>query len=350
MIKRTLILLAFAYCLVSCQNQEIEFPDFDYTTGYFPYQYPVRTIILGNYIYDNTNDNNHRFVISTVMGGVYENKTDRIFNFVVDETLCDDAYFEDGSIIRLLPSNYYTLSDPNKIIIPAGKMNGGVEVQLSEAFFNDPQAIKKTYVLPLRITSAANIDSLLQGSASNPNADRRIADDWRIAPKDFTLFGVKFVNPYHGSYLMRGKASVTENGVTVSDSTYQSASGHIEQDEVLFLETEGRTRVRVGTSSFKSKEMSGSFDLILNFATDKYDTQGGVACTVEAVEGASYTVSGTGKYSINAAEFGGKLRDLIEITYTINIDNKVYTATDRFVFRDKGVNMETFTPQIIPEI
>lgn len=351
MIKRTLILLAFAYCLVSCENREINFPDFDYTTGYFPYQYPVRTIILGNYIYDNTNDNNHRFVISTAMGGVYENKTDRVFNFVVDEALCEDAYFEDGSIIRPLPSNYYTLSDPNKIIISSGKMNGGVVVQLSEDFFNDPQAIKKTYVLPLRMTSALNIDSLLQGIPVNPYADRRIANDWQpgFTPKDFTMFGVKFVNPYHGSYLMRGKATVTENGATISDSTYQSVSGYIEQDEVLFMETESRTRVRVEITSFKSKEISGSFELILNFATDKYDTQGGVECTVEAVEGTPYTVSGTGKYTIDAAEFGGKKRDLIEITYTINKDNKIYTATDRFVFRDKGVNMEVFTPTIIPE-
>ena len=52
-----------AICLISCQNQEIDFPDFDYTTGYFPYQYPIRTIILGDYIYDNSNDNNHEFVI-----------------------------------------------------------------------------------------------------------------------------------------------------------------------------------------------------------------------------------------------------------------------------------------------
>lgn len=349
--KRTLILLAIACCLASCHNQPVEFPDFDYTTGYFPYQYPVRTIILGNYIYDNSNDNNHQFVISAAMGGVYENKIDRIFNFVVDETLCNDAYFDQSgkNIIRPLPKNYYTLSDPGKIVIPAGKMNGGVTVQLSEAFFNDPQAIKNTYVLPLKITTASNIDSLLQGNTINPYADRRIAGHWTRAPKDFTMFAVKFVNPYHGSYLMRGKASVTENGAALGDSTYQSASGHIEQDQVLFMQTEGRTRVKVASNSFKSKVISGSFELILNFASDKYDTEGGVACTVETVEGASYTVSGTGKYSIGAAEFGGKNRDLIELTYTITKDNKVYKATDRYVFRDKGVNMEVFQPTIIPE-
>lgn len=354
MMKRTLILLALALCIISCQNQENEFPDFDYTTGYFPYQYPVRILVLGNYIYDNTNDNNHRFVISTVMGGAYENKTERIFNFVVDETLCNDAYFDKNGkdIIRPLPTSYYTLSDPSKIVIPAGQMRGGIEVQLTETFFNDPQAIKNTYVLPIRITSALNIDSLLQGTSTNPYADRRIDGHWKpgFLPKDFTMFAVKFVNPYHGSYLMRGKASVKENGTALGDSIYQSASGYIEHDLSLFMKTESRTSVRVASTPFKSKALSGSYELILNFASDKYDTDGGVVCTVEAVPGAAYTVSGTGKYTIGAAEFGGKKRDVIEITYTIKTNNKEYTATDRFVFRDKGVNLETFKPTIIPEV
>jgi len=348
MMKKTLVLLvlAVAISMISCQNQKSEFPDFDYTTGYFPYQYPVRILVLGNYIYDNSNDNNHRFVISTIMGGAYKNNTERVFNFVVDETLCEDAYFEDGTPIRALPSNYYTLSDPGKIVIPSGQMNGGVTVQLSEAFFNDPQAIRNTYVLPLRITSALNIDSLLQGKTTNPYADRRITGDWVTAPKDFTMFVVKFVNPYHGSYLMRGKAVVKENGVTLGDSTYQAT--HVERDAVVSMETVGRSRVKVETTSFKSKVILGSFELVLNFASDKYDTEGGVTCTVEAPEGVSYTVSGSGKYTVNGAAFGGKDRDLIELTYTITKDNLEYTATERFVFRDKGVVMETYVPEIIP--
>lgn len=350
MMKKLLLILIIVSSLISCSNQENDFPDFDYTTGYFPYQFPVRTLVLGNYIYDNSNDNDYRFVVSTAMGGVYDNRVDRLFNFTVDETLCVDAYFEDGSIVRALPSDYYQLSNPSKIVIPAGKMSGGVVIQLSEAFFNDPLAIKKTYVLPLRITSVANIDSLLQGFSTSLNPDRRLASQWAVAPKDFTMFAVKFVNPYHGSYLMRGKASVTENGVSLGDSTYQSKSGHIEHDEVVFLNTEGRSQVKLGTSSFKSKEISGSFELILNFTSDEYDTQGGVDCTIEAVENSPYTVTGTGKYVIDAGEYGGKKRDVIEITYTINVDNKVYTATDRLVFREKGVNMETFSVEIIPEI
>src|SRR5690606_40132235 len=82
-----ILFLAFS----ACKNQEINFPDYDYTAGYFTYQYPFRTLVLGNYIYDNTNDNNHKFLISVMMVGVYENKKDRIFKIQVDESLCNNV-------------------------------------------------------------------------------------------------------------------------------------------------------------------------------------------------------------------------------------------------------------------
>ena len=32
----------------SCENQDWSFPDYGTTTVYFAYQYPVRTLVLGN--------------------------------------------------------------------------------------------------------------------------------------------------------------------------------------------------------------------------------------------------------------------------------------------------------------
>ena len=61
--KISIIIVLFA-TLFACKNQDVDFPDFDYTAAYFPRQYPVRTLVLGNDIYDNTNDNNHKFLIS----------------------------------------------------------------------------------------------------------------------------------------------------------------------------------------------------------------------------------------------------------------------------------------------
>ena len=66
--KKIFLILTMFAGLISCQNFDIKHPDFNYTTGYFPYQFPVRTLVLGDYIYDNANDNAHKFVVSVAMG------------------------------------------------------------------------------------------------------------------------------------------------------------------------------------------------------------------------------------------------------------------------------------------
>ena len=159
---KKLFLILTLIGLISCENFDIKHPDFDYTSGFFPYQFPVRTLVLGDYIYDNSNDIAHKFVISIAMGGVYENTQDRVFEFEVDESLCNKIKFEaGGDTIKALPVSYYTLSSNNQIIIRKGKFNGGVEVQLTDAFFNDPLTIKKSYVVPLRLLSSSDVDTIL---------------------------------------------------------------------------------------------------------------------------------------------------------------------------------------------
>jgi hypothetical protein len=78
--KNAIMMLILIIGLVACKNQDWNFPDFDYTAGYFPYQYPVRTLVLGKDIFDNSNDNNHKFLISAAFGGVYKNSENREFN------------------------------------------------------------------------------------------------------------------------------------------------------------------------------------------------------------------------------------------------------------------------------
>src|SRR3546814_518362 len=186
--KKIALLTMAAAGLMSCENFEIDHPDFDYTSGFFPYQYPVRTLVLGDYIYDNSNDNAHKFIISVAMGGVYKNDRDREFDIEVDESLCDNILFgPGGDTIRAMPQTYYTLSDADRIVIPGGEMNGGVEVQLTEAFFNDTLGMRLGYVIPVRLKSSDDVDSILNGSSAMPDANPRITADWSVAPKNFTL-------------------------------------------------------------------------------------------------------------------------------------------------------------------
>ena len=99
------------------------------------------------------------------MGGVYSNTKDRVFTIELAPTLCNKVLFSaTNDTLRLMPPTYYTLAS-NQITIPAGQIHGGVEVHLTDAFFNDPLALKLTYVIPLHIVNVANLDSVLRGSA-----------------------------------------------------------------------------------------------------------------------------------------------------------------------------------------
>ena len=82
--------------VASCYNADREFPDYqDGTTAYFAYQYPVRTLILGNDIYDNTLDNAHKCRIWATMGGTYTGRNATVDVAAID-TICNNLWFVDA--------------------------------------------------------------------------------------------------------------------------------------------------------------------------------------------------------------------------------------------------------------
>ena len=104
-----------ALCITSCYNSDREFPDYEGgTTAYFAFQFPVRTLVLGNDIYDNTLDNAHKCQIWSTMGGAYGGR-DASVDFVVDESLCDNLFFTDeggnaADPVLPMPAAYYSLA------------------------------------------------------------------------------------------------------------------------------------------------------------------------------------------------------------------------------------------------
>jgi hypothetical protein len=333
--KKLLFILFVAAAVVSCENFDVDHPDFEYTTGYFPYQFPVRTLVLGDYIYDNTNDNAGKFVISVAMGGVYENTADRKFAIEVDNNLCKNIRFsQGGDAIVAMPSNYYTLSSTSEIVIPNGKMNGGIEVQLTDAFFADPLAIKNTYVVPIRLKSTSDVDSILSGSSLNPNADVRIVSQWINAPKNFTMFAVKYINEYHGNYFHYGSNKVKDaTGAEVETTTYSTP--YVENNTVAKLTTTARYQVTLPTV-FRSTKITGNYTLVLTFS--------GNNITVSAPAGSPYTITGTGVFVAKKYAWGNKSRDGIELTYKVSNSTYTYEATEVLVARDRAVVMEVYNP------
>src|SRR5918911_4781240 len=103
--KRTFFILLVSLAVLTACNKDWEFPDYKYTTVYFPYQAPVRTLVLGEDIYDNTLDNQHKFLIMATMGGVYENKKDVTLNVAVDNSLARNLKFNaaNGDSVIAMP-------------------------------------------------------------------------------------------------------------------------------------------------------------------------------------------------------------------------------------------------------
>jgi hypothetical protein len=328
--------------LFSCENEKWSFPDFDYTTVYFPYQTPVRTLVLGNYEYNTTlqDDNNLNFIISAHLGGVYDNTKDQTVDYEIKPELATKLKTGAGDILEALPTSYYTLTPVNQFVIPAGKYYDGFKVQLTDAFLDDPLSYTNHYVLPCVIIKTS-LDSILSGKALVANPDRRIPGNWSVAPRDYTVFGVKYVNAYHGKYLTRGKSVRKDaSNVTIDSVVYHKT--YVEQDEIWSLKTLSRNKVTLTGVAIKAKTGSpGTLRMDLAF-----DANGN--CVVTNNPASTFVIAGTGKFVKDGDTWGGKKRDAIYLSYQITVAATKHIINDTLVVRDRDVRFETFVPVVIP--
>jgi len=342
--KSFFILLIILAVFSACENQDWEFPDFDYSAVYFAYQSPVRTLVLGeDYVFDNLLDNEHKCIIMATVGGVYENKKDITIDVVVDNSLCENLRFGSsvGDDVIAMPSGYYSLPGNMQIVIPSGELMGGIEVQLTDAFFEDSLSIKNTYVIPMVITSVTNADSVLRGQTEIDTADRRIANEWSIEPKDYVLYAIKYINPWHASYLRRGIDVVKgNNGNTSLDATYIYHEKYVEKDEVCKAETRSMDEASIKLNTKAEGNIDLPFELIIIFDENNN-------CTVSNPDTASYTLTGNGKYVNDGDMWGGEKRDVLYLKYTIDFGTTTHTLTDTLVMRDRGIKFETFIPFVV---
>jgi Family of unknown function (DUF5627)/Domain of unknown function (DUF1735) len=331
-----LVIVVLAAC-----NKKNEFPDYKYSSVYFPYQAPVRTLVLGEDIYDNTSDNAHKFTIMATMGGVYENNKDVVLTATVDNSLAQRVRFNSGAgdSVIAMPDSYYTLpSKTANITIPSGSIMGGVEIQLTDAFFADPRSIKKTFVIPMRITAVTNADSILKGKSNVATPDPLVATDWSVIPKDYVLYAVKYINPYHGTYLRRGVDVVKgSNGNTALDTTVAYHAAFVEKDELANISTKSLTADSILLTAKNKGGLTKPFTFTMSF-----DNAGMI--TVSGPAGATYTVAGTGDFVKKGDSWGNQQRDVVHLKYAVDFGTSVHNFTDTLVLRDRGVAFETFVP------
>lgn len=334
-------LLVVASGLISC-NKDVTFPNFEYQTVYFASQFPVRTVVLGeDLIVDNSLDKERKISIKATMGGAYENIRDITIGYEVDESLCDNLYFSaTGDKVLPMPASYYTLAS-DKITIPRGSILGGVEVQLTDAFFADTLSLVNTYVIPLLIKDVQGLDSILRGVPAVSNPNRAVSLHWSVAPRDYVLYAVKYINPWHGTYLRRGKDVITGTaGNDELDSTVVRRKEYVEEDEIKSLSTKSMSRVEIPLSFPDASGTNISMNLQLTF-----DGKGD--CSVEAA-GTDYTATGTGKFVAKGEQnsWGGVDRDALYLSYTIDHPLMQIVSSDTLVMRNRGVAPEYYSPVV----
>ena len=352
----------------SCYNADHEFPDYEGgTTAYFAYQFPVRTLVLGNDIYDNTLDNAHKCQIWSTMGGAYGGR-DAYADIVVDESLCDNLYFVDeggnpANPVLPMPSSYYNLL--SNAIAYNGDSRGYVEVQFTDAFFNDEKAIENTYVIPLLMTGVRGIDHILTGTPfEGQNPSRTNTDYWSVLAKDYVLYCVKYMNPWQGKYIRRGVDNVTERGktTTVVRQDFSLVNSDLERlkenpvnanDEVCGITTKNMSQA-IFPVSFKTSGASLSCNLILTFDGNK--------CTI-STDDENVTATGSGEFITKGTQMpeykdfqwgsnnGEPVhRDILRLAYDVNFSKKnvQVSTSDTLVVQTRESNKRVFfTPKYV---
>ncbi len=307
--------------LTSCKNGDAEFPDYEKgTTVYFPYQAPVRTIVLGDDEYDTSMDQAHKCAIMATFGGSVNGSNGSV-EVAVDPTLVDNLTFDGVTPIKAMPTAYYQLSTTTLNF--NGTMNGTTEVQLTDAFFNDPDAVKNTYVIPLVITSQKGFSQILSGTLKEGGSPVRTdGSQWDVLPMDYILYCVKFQNKYAGYWLTNGTAS-TDN---------------IEKAQAVQLKT-----VALNKSSYAVtfSDGNGSYNANLLLTFDGSDQ-----CQISSLTD-GVTVTGTGKFTDQGAKksWGNKDRDLIELNYSVTFaGGQKFSKNESLVWQRSGVKMEELSP------
>jgi hypothetical protein len=344
--KRLIIFILTLPALWGCENEKRVFDDYDYQTIYFPIQYPVRTLSLGNDLIDNSIDRQHKFTVSALVGGFYQsNNRDWRVDFEVDASLVPENTLrnKNGEFLIAMPEQYYSLDPGGQVVIPKGSFEGKITVSLEDAFFADPVAITGRYVIPLRITGSPDTERILRGEPNDrapATPDPHQPTHWDVAPMDYTLFAVKYVNPYHGDWLRRGKTFVRDaSGAVVRTIVYHA--GHVEYNTVATLKT----------ISMNEATTSVTIDGATLSLSMRADEGGDIEMGCQSSPDYEF-LYGSGKYEQGGESWGGTpekptLRDAIYLDYYFEKAGYTFEAVDTLVFRDRNIFMETERPTIV---
>jgi hypothetical protein len=260
---------------------------------------------------------------------------------------------------KMLPGNYFTIEGNGEMIIKSGQFNGGVLVHLTDAFFEDTLSCETNYILPLKIVSSTT-DEVLDGDTDNDELpDPRFSAGWNITPRNFTIYSIKYVNQYHGRYLLRGECVPEGNISWGSGAAVKSwyngtnKSPDVEKGDVVDLTTKSLTKITYKSNIKSGKtDSNGTRDTIVGIYAVTLDIKPDKTITVTQGKGGSegsILESGTGTFAPNGQRWGDKPRNAIYVNLKVkNLKGETFNIKDTLTFRDNAVKAEEFTPVVLP--
>ena len=313
--KKIIAFLLLLTLMVSCYEDYLK--DFDYDGVYFPFQTNVRTVVVGEGM---------NIDIGVVLGGVRDNDRDRVVEFQLDNSLINAAtlatmkagydYVKNAvatvTELKLLPSNYYSLSDNSKFVIKKGEHSGTIRLQAdSAAFLADAATLAATYAIPFRITRANDVDTIVES-------------------RNYAVIGLKYENMLFGNYWHGGVTTVKDaGGNTIEEIKYYTTIPSPDSRAWRLTTVEPAALVANGVSDISSSSKA-EFKITLS----------GGNITISSMPGATYEVLPDGTSTYNQAKLLQDRKIYLNYRYQNTAGNWCY-AHDTLTFRNRirdGVN------------
>lgn len=286
----TILLGVFHSC--GFDDEEIVYP---YTSVILPYQTYNRNIVVGEGLELN---------IGVIFSGVLDNKQERTVTYTVDPALVNIAgQYE-------LPQSYYTFGD-SEIRVPKGQLKGYLPVKIdSVAFLNDPKSLTGEYILPLRLVSSSNIDSINRAM-------------------DYIKLSVSYFAKQHGNYTYSGKITKSD-GINNTVTNYTNVSTVTESYRLL--KTVGPTKMQVvaDKTSTSADPAKGTYSFIIDVAT-----HGGGEVKITADPASAVVISPDGESSYDVAT------KTFRLNYTYSNGGFTYKVSEELVFRNRIRDVQT---------
>lgn len=281
------ILLFATVTLFSCSFQD-DPVEYLYTMVGFPNQTYVRNVIVGEGLELN---------IGVTFSGIQNNGIQREVGYQIDPSLVPSGK-------TILPSDYYTLGHPTTITINKGQLEGYLNVKLdSVKFLSDPKSLTGEYVIPVKLVSKNNIDSINQN-------------------KNYMVISLSYFAKQEANYTYYGTVSKIKNGATTN---VKYKNDPAQNNSFRLLRTTGPTTMKLVADQIGTNDPSKG---VYSFLVDVPVAGGNI--TISSDPASAVAVTSVGSSSFNAATRTFTL----SYAYTL-ADGTVCNAADTLVYRNR---------------